>query len=180
MPPEGLQNIRIIEFKARCADHEPVKSILEEREARYIGEDRQVDTYFNVPAGRLKLREGSIERKLIFYQRPNQAGPKQSDVKLFPVEKDTSGQLRELLTQALGVKVVVDKRRHIYFINNIKIHLDQVEGLGSFVEVEAIDETGKVPIEELSRQCNKLLDAFQVTPNDLISVSYSDMLLGKD
>ncbi len=61
-----MQNIKIIEFKARCRDHQPLQKLLEEKGARYEGEDHQVDTYFTVPRGRLKLREGSIERKLIY------------------------------------------------------------------------------------------------------------------
>ncbi|MFK7847317.1 MAG: class IV adenylate cyclase [Rhodothermales bacterium] len=170
-----MKDIKIIEFKARCADHAPARDILEQKGARYVGEDHQVDTYFNVPAGRLKLREGSIERKLIFYQRADQAGPKLSDVMLFPVEKISSKALRLLLTKALGIKVVVDKRRHIYFIDNIKIHLDHVKGLGSFLEVEAIDTEGLRSVEELDEQCNALKILFGVSDNDLISHSYSDM-----
>ncbi len=172
-----MKDIKIIEFKAYCSDHEPVKARLEEEHARYVGEDHQVDTYFNVPAGRLKMREGTIERKLIYYQRPNQAGPKQSDVQLFPVDEQQSPVLKQLLTQALGVKVIVDKRRHIYFIDNVKIHLDKVAGLGMFVEVEAIDTEGKMAVEVLSQQCNRLLNLFGVKEADLVAHSYSDMLL---
>lgn len=168
-----------IEFKARCLDHVPIKAYLAEVNARYVGEDHQVDTYFHVPKGRLKLREGTIERSLIFYQRPDQAGPKQSDVKLYAVEGETSEALRALLDQALGIKVVVDKRRHIYFINNIKIHLDTVDGLGTFLEVEAIDRTGDVDAEVLHQQCEHLLMQFSVAEDDLITHSYSDMLLEK-
>lgn len=174
-----MSDIKIIEFKAYCADHEPLRAVLAERQARYVGEDHQVDTYFKVPAGRLKLREGSIERKLIFYSRANQAGPKRSDVLLFPVEKPFSSALRKLLARALGVLAVVDKRRHIYFIDNIKIHLDEVEGLGQFVEVEAIDEDGSRAEEVLAQQCDELKSAFTVADEDLIAHSYSDMMLAK-
>ncbi len=168
-----------IEFKAWCKDHAPIRAYLEEVKARYVGEDHQIDTYFHVPTGRLKLREGTIERSLIFYQRPDQAGPKQSDVKLHPVAAGTSGSLRGLLEEVLGIKVVVDKRRHIYFIDNIKIHLDQVEGLGTFLEVEAIDRTGEVDAAVLLVQCQELLMRFSVAESDLITHSYSDMLLEK-
>ncbi len=172
----GVKNI---EFKARCTDLTPIRAYLELVEARYVGEDHQLDTYFHVPAGRLKLREGTIERSLIFYQRPNQAGPKQSDVKLHRVEEDTSATLRGLLAGALGIKVVVDKRRHIYFIDNVKIHLDEVEGLGTFLEVEAIDRVGDVDAAFLLRQCEHLLTQFSVAESDLITHSYSDLLLEK-
>ncbi len=172
-----MKNIKIVEFKARCINHQPIKTILEERNARYVGEDHQIDTYYTVPKGRLKLREGTIERNLIYYERLDQAGPKLSDVLLYTVDKTTSPALKLILNNALGVKIVVDKRRHIYFIDNIKIHLDQVEGLGSFIEVEAIDEQGSIDISVLREQCLGLLEAFEVSESDLISNSYSDMLL---
>ncbi len=175
-----MPDIKIIEFKAHCADHAPLRAILVEKEARYLGEDHQIDTYFKVPAGRLKLREGSIERKLIFYSRANQAGPKRSDVLLFPVEKPFSAALRKLLSRALGVLAVVDKRRHIYFIDNVKIHLDEVEGLGQFVEVEAIGQDGSRTEAFLAEQCDQLKASFAVADQDLIALSYSDMMMAKE
>ena len=98
-------------------------------------------------------------------------------VQLFPVEQDNAAKLKALLAAALGVKVVVDKRRHIYFIDNVKIHLDEVADLGRFVEVEAIDERGDMEVSTLSQQCNRLLKLFGVSDSDLVSNSYSDMLL---
>ena len=71
-----------VEIKARCADPEQVRAVLRQRNASFAGLDRQVDTYFRAPQGRLKLREGNIENALIYYHRPNQAGPKTSDVLL--------------------------------------------------------------------------------------------------
>ena len=97
--------------------------------------DEQTDTYFNVPNGRLKLREGNIENNLIFYERTNQAGPRILIFNLVKVE-DAEG-LKEALTKSNGIKVVVKKRREIYYINNVKFHIDEVPGLGSFVEIEA-------------------------------------------
>src|SRR5512146_1733112 len=125
-----------IEIKARCRDAERVRAVLREADARFAGTDHQVDTYFRVPHGRLKLREGNIENALIFYQRPDQKGPKRSDV-LMCVTSPDSG-LREVLSQSLGVRVVVDKQREMDFIGNVKFHIDQVQGFGSFVEIEAI------------------------------------------
>src|SRR3954451_23753740 len=122
----------IIEFKARCADHSRVRELLEQKNARFVGADHQVDTYFRVPQGRLKLRQGNIENSLIFYARPNHAGPKQSNVTISAVPPRSD--LRAVLESALGVLVTVDKHREIWFVDNVKIHLDQVKGLGQFLE----------------------------------------------
>ena len=70
----------IIEIKARCHQPEKIKAILASKNALFKGIDHQIDTYFQVPKGRLKLREGNIENHLIQYHRPNQAGPKKSSV----------------------------------------------------------------------------------------------------
>jgi predicted adenylyl cyclase CyaB len=163
----------IIEFKARCDNHNRVRSILRDRRARYVGADHQVDTYFHVPRGRLKLREGTIENSLIFYSRPDLTGLKQSDVTLAPLQPNT--ELRTVLAHALGVLVTVDKEREIYFVDNVKVHLDQVQGLGAFLEVEAI---GALPEKEhLEQQCQEFLLAFGVREEDFVAGSYSDLLL---
>ena len=170
-------NVLNIEFKAHTDRHEFIRSVLEELAADYTGEDHQVDTYFNVPEGRLKLREGTIERSLIFYKRPNQAGPKPSDVFLAQLKEGQTESIKALLSATLGIKVVVDKIRHIYFVDNIKIHLDNVQQLGTFVEVEAIDKEGKYEVDYLNKQCQNLFEKFELEKASLASRSYSDMLL---
>ena len=131
-----------VEIKARCSDQDSIRAILRSRNAEFRGEDRQVDTYFGSPSGRLKLREGNIENNLIYYERPDEGGPKTSRCILHPVSRDSS--LKEILERSMGIAVVVDKRREIYFLENIKVHLDRVEGLGTFVEIEAQSEEGKL------------------------------------
>ena len=163
----------IIEFKARCADHERIRNILKKKNARFVGEDHQIDSYFRVPYGRLKLREGEIENALVFYSRPDQAGPKQSDVALAKVPGKS--ELRSVLAKALGLLVAVDKRREIYFVGNVKIHLDRVEGLGEFVEVEAIGSANEVG--SLREHCERFLSELGIKQEDLQEGSYSDMLM---
>lgn len=165
-----------VEIKARCADHDAVRRVLASMSSRLVGSDHQLDTYFRVPEGRLKLREGSIENSLIHYVRPDQSGPKTSDVLLYRVAPDPS--LRQVLERALGILVVVDKQREIHFVDNVKIHLDTVEGLGTFLEIEAIDADGSRTEAQLQEQCEAFMDAFGVQDADLMEVSYSDMLLG--
>ncbi len=171
----GIVNI---EIKARCADTREVEKILSEEKADFVGTDHQVDTYFNVANGRLKLREGNIENALIHYNRENISGPKKSDVLLYKTAPNS--EIKKLLTQSLGVKVVVDKRRKIFFIGNIKFHIDIVEGLGSFIEIEAIDETGQEDQAKLFEQCQRYLTKFRINQSKLVDVSYSDLLIQKN
>jgi adenylate cyclase, class 2 len=165
------------EFKARHKDITEAENTLKAQHPLFVGEDHQVDTYFNVPNGRLKLREGTIEQSLIFYQRSNVAGAKQSDVILY--HHEANGALKQVLTQSLGIKTVVDKKRKIYFIDNVKFHFDTVEGLGTFVEVEAIDKDGSIGLQKLTEQCSRYQQLLGVAESDFIAESYSDLLLAK-
>ncbi len=164
-----------IEIKARCTEHDRIRELLKARQARFVGEDHQVDTYFRTSHGRLKLREGSIERNLIYYERPDQHGPKASNVTLY--KPGPGAALKQILTQVLGVLVVVEKRREIYFIDHVKFHLDRVDHLGTFVEIEAIDDEGTIGEARLHQQCAYYLDLFKSAEEDLVPVSYSDLLL---
>ncbi len=165
------------EFKAKCDHLDSIEQILLQQQPVFAGTDHQVDTYFNVPNGRLKLREGNIENALIQYERENIAGAKSSHVVLYRSVPGSS--LKEALLNALGVKVVVDKKRKIYFIGNVKFHLDEVAGLGTFVEVEAIDAEGKIGLEKLQAQCNGYAQLFRISENQYLAESYSDLLLAK-
>jgi predicted adenylyl cyclase CyaB len=81
------------------------------------------------------------------------------------------------LTKQLGIKVIVDKKRKIYFINNVKFHFDLVEDLGTFLEVEAIDSNEEFTIEELKQQCDKFFEFFELGQANLIDQSYSDLII---
>ncbi|MBN2175672.1 MAG: class IV adenylate cyclase [Bacteroidales bacterium] len=166
-----------IEIKARCEHPEKVEKILADEQAEFKGTDHQVDTYFNVNNGRLKLREGNIENALIFYERQNKPGPKVSDVFICKLNSGTN--LNEVLNKALGTKIVVDKTRKIFFIENIKFHIDHVKDLGSFVEIEAIDEYGTMGKEKLTEQCRRFIMKFGIQEHNLVSVSYCDLLMMK-
>jgi predicted adenylyl cyclase CyaB len=169
--------ITIIEIKARCTEQDKVRNILIAENAFFKGKDHQIDTYFNVPNGRLKLREGTIENNLIHYERPDQKGPKQSSVLLY--KSDPNSTLKALLEKANGILVVVDKQREIYFIDNVKFHIDTVKDLGTFVEIEAIDEDGTIGKEKLQSQCENYLKIFNIQEKELLDSSYSDLLIKK-
>lgn len=164
-----------VEIKAICNDLSFVRDYLIAHNAIFKGTDEQMDTYFNVNEGRLKLREGNIENNLIFYIRNNQAGPKSSHFQLVKLE-DAKG-LKEVLERSCGIKMIVRKRREIYYIDNVKFHLDDVPGLGSFIEIEAGNILANKTEVELLDQCNFYLKEFGTKEEDLIAESYSDMLM---
>ncbi len=164
-----------IEFKAKTNDVLAAEKILLQHHPIFIGEDHQIDTYFNVLTGRLKLREGNIENALIHYERENTAGSKSSQVLLYQHQPDEN--LKAILTKALGVKAVVDKKRKIYFIENVKFHFDTVQNLGTFIEVEAIDKNGSIGKEKLQEQCDFYAAMFSIKKEDFMAVSYSDMVI---
>ncbi len=167
-----------VEIKARCSNRDKIRNYLISNGAELKGTDRQTDTYFNVPIGRLKLREGNIENNLIFYERPDQTGPKQSAFQLVKVP-DAAG-LKKALASANGIKIVVEKIREIYYIGPVKFHIDEVPGLGFFVEIEAGNiNAPELDAKRLKEQCEFYLAAFGIEEKDLIDVSYSDLLLQK-
>jgi predicted adenylyl cyclase CyaB len=163
------------EFKAKVQNPDELEERLKKLDPIFKGEDHQIDTYFNVSSGRLKLREGNIENALIHYDRKNEAGAKQSDIILY--EHQPSKALKDILTKTLGIKIIVDKTRRIYFIDNVKFHFDTVLELGKFIEVEAIDRTGEIGIGKLKEQCSFYSNFFELQPDNYIANSYSDMLL---
>ena len=167
-------NIKNFEFKAKVDEIEKYESQLRTLKPEYKGVDHQVDTYFNVKQGRLKLREGNIENSLINYDREDVAGSKESQIILYRHTPDPA--LKAILTHQLGVKIVVEKRRKIYFINNVKFHFDIVENLGTFIEVEAIDERDEFTLEELKNQCDHYFRFFDLKESNLVDKSYSDLM----
>ena len=167
--------IHNVEFKATTNNLAALEILLLQQNPLFIGEDHQIDTYFNVPVGRLKLREGNIENALIHYEREDTAGAKSSHVLLYQHQPDKV--LKEILIKALGIKAVVDKRRRIYFLSNVKFHFDTVNGLGTFVEVEAIDKDGTIGKEKLQAQCDEYATLFNIAAADYCTFSYSDMVL---
>lgn len=164
-----------IEFKARSEDIEASEKKLLTLNPRFAGTDFQTDTYFRAPKGRLKLREGNIENALIHYERPNTAKAKLSEVMLYRHTPDEN--LKAILEAQLGILTVVKKERRIYFIDNVKFHFDRVEGLGTFIETEAIDKDGSIEQAKLQKQCDYYFDFFDLSESQLVKESYSDMML---
>ncbi len=114
---------------------------------------------------------------MIHYLREDHAGPKDSHVTLTETRVEESEALRSLLAGALGIVVEVDKLRHILWIDNVKFHVDEVQGLGAFVEIEAIDRTSELGRASLLTQCEQYLDLLGIAAAELEATSYSDLAL---
>ena len=167
-------NIVNIEIKARCNQIEQIEKKLLNSGASYHGQDHQIDTYFRTNCGRLKLRKGNIEHSLIFYQRIETKGLKHSDVILHKFNGDSSA-IRRQLEASMGIKTIVDKLRKIFFIENVKFHIDEVKDLGNFIEIEAIGKSGEE--EVLRKQCQAFVDLLDIKDEDFVEMSYSDMMV---
>jgi len=165
-----------IEIKAAYPELAKARAICEKLNATFVGIDHQTDTYFKVPNGRLKLRESSLSGAyLIPYLRPNESGPKKSEYARLTVEEVE--KTKALFTQILGLDLVVKKSREIYLIGNVRVHLDEVEGAGSFFEFEAVyseDSAEQRAVEE--RKVNELLKTFAISPEALQTSSYQQLV----
>jgi len=167
--------MKLIEIKARCTNPSKVRQLLlQQLNIQFIGVDAQMDTYFKISSGRLKLREGNIENSLIYYDRENKKDAKKSDVTLYKPTEVAS--LKAVLLAALPTLIVVEKKREIYFIDHIKFHIDTLTGLGSFIEIEVIDATDAMDITKMKEQCQWYMELLDVQKEDLMENSYSDML----
>jgi len=164
-----------LELKARCADLERARERAREIATEWIGVDQQVDTYFATRAGRLKLRESSLSgAQLIPYLRPDERGAKRSDHLVIAIE-DGAG-LARMLSAMLGVHRVVRKRREIALYDNVRIHLDRVESLGTFIELEAVWDGTDAALAEQERKLSFLRERLGVRDEDLIAGSYETLL----
>lgn len=164
-----------IEIKARCRDLAAARSAAQRVATRYVGIDQQVDTYFRTREGRLKLRESSLEGgQLVPYLRSDTPGPKRADYQVIPIE-DAAG-LKALMARILGVHRVVRKQREIFLHENVRIHLDRVEGLGEFVELEAVFDGPPEAEAEQRRKVDYLMAELAIAAADLLAGSYEGMV----
>ena len=171
-------NILNVEIKARIDEQQyrSIQEYLDHNHTSFKGLDRQSDYYFNTPQGRLKLRIGNVETSLIYYERKESKDLKSSNIKLYkPVERPL--ELLETLKAAYGIKVEVIKSRLIYYIDNVKFHLDSINNLGTFCEIEAISIENRYSKSELRRSCSYYMGVLKIKKESLVSGSYSDLIL---
>lgn len=165
---------RNIELKVRLADPAPARATAERIATARGGLLEQTDTYFDTRRGRLKLRE-TVGRpaQLVGYERSDAARERPSDYQLVSVAEPEA--LKTLLAQAWGVRTVVHKRRELYFFHNVRLHLDEVTGLGWYLEFEAVldaehdEAAGRAQVAELIRE-------FGLTPAQFEGRGYADLL----
>jgi len=159
---------RNIEIKARIEDIEKLAAKVAAIADKGSFELFQDDTFFACPNGRLKLRTFSAsEAELIFYRRPDQAGPKESVYSIAPVT--APGKIREVLSQAYGQTGRVIKHRTLFLIGRTRVHLDKVEGLEVVLEEKEASEDGVAAANELLRK-------LEIPAENLIEGAYMDLL----
>ena len=166
-----------IEIKAKVRDFETFVQTSEKLSDTPREVLHQEDIFFHSPAGRLKLRILAPDRgELIYYERPDAEGPKASTYDIARTPNPES--LRRVLSTGLGVRGTVIKERWLYLVGPTRIHLDQVEGLGAYMELEVVMEEGQDP-EEGVRIAHGLMDQLGVGENDLVEGAYIDLLEAK-
>jgi predicted adenylyl cyclase CyaB len=163
-----------IEIKAHVHDMARLRARAEAISDTPVQVIPQEDTFFHTPKGRLKLRQLRPDQaQLVYYERPDQDGPKRSSYTI-SATADPEG-LKTALSQALGVRGVVRKTRYLYLAGQTRIHLDDVEGLGQFMELEVVlredqgDAEGQAIAEDLMARLG-------VRQEDLLEGAYMDLL----
>jgi predicted adenylyl cyclase CyaB len=166
---------RNVEIKARIASVEAMVGKVADLADGEPREIRQDDTFFHCPYGRLKLRVFSDgEGQLIFYQRSDGKGPKESAYEIYPTTDPD--KLRQVLSMAYGEAGRVRKHRTQYWVGRTRIHLDRVEGLGHFLELEVVLGEGEAA-EAGVAVAHELLDKLGISPDQLIADPYVDLLV---
>jgi len=167
---------RLVELKAKVINLDLARKQLANLEASKVGTLHQIDTYFDVPEGRLKLRkiEGKREAELIYYQREDVTGPKRSKVFILKIRKPEP--FKVFFDKVLEKKVIVDKKREIYRYRGTLIHLDTVKGLGNFIEFERKTKGSAEAFNKDKRVLEELMRNLGIEERNLIKGSYGDLL----
>ena len=168
---------RNIEIKARIKDVDALRAHAEALSDVPVQVLSQVDTFFFVPQGRLKLRVMVPDcGQLVFYQREDAVGPRRSDY--FIASTSDPAAMQVVLATALGVRGVVRKQRQLFQVGATRVHVDEVEGLGFFLELEVVLSSGQSDAEGEATAAD-LMAKLGVDPSDLVKVAYIDLLEGR-
>jgi predicted adenylyl cyclase CyaB len=163
-----------IEIKARVNDFDELRQRAEAVSDTPVQVIPQEDTFFHIPRGRLKLRLLKPDyAQLVYYERPDQDGPKRSNYHIY--ETHNPAGLKTALSLALGVRGVVRKTRFLYLAGQTRIHLDEVEGLGHFMELEVVLRDGQ-SVAEGQSIAEDLMARLGIRKEDLLEGAYMDLL----
>ena len=163
-----------IEIKARVRYFDEIRQRAEKLSHMPLQVIQQEDTFFNTEMGRLKLRILTPKRaQLIYYTRPDQEGPKRSDYHIF--ETDEPENLKRVLELTYGIRGAVKKTRYLYIVGQTRVHLDDVEGLGQFMELEVVMQPGQNDAEGQAI-AEGLMTGLGVERSDLLEGAYLDLL----
>jgi predicted adenylyl cyclase CyaB len=167
-----------IEIKASASNLRRTELLAKELSKSAVEVLHQEDIFFRCQKGRLKLRIFSPkEGELIHYHRPDQSGAKISN---YIISKTDNPQvLKDALSAALGVLITVRKKRLLYLVEQTRIHLDEVEDLGTFIELEVVMKPGQTP-EEGHLIAKDLMKRLEIDDSHLISCAYADLLAKKN
>jgi len=169
---------RNVEIKARVRDREKFVRLAAGLSGQPPQHVKQDDTFFQCPNGRIKLRELAPDRgELVFYRRADQVGPKESFY-LVSSTSDPDG-LRRTLAEAYGADGRVKKERDVYMVGRTRVHLDVVEGLGDFMELEVVLADGE-SVKGGQDEAEELQNKLGIAADDLIHVAYVDLLKAAD
>lgn len=167
---------RNLELKAIDRDPRSSREICEGLGAEARGLLLQEDTYFDVPQGRLKLRrEKGASAHQIAYKRSNDSGQRESHYRIVEVEANI--ELEAALADALGIKAVVRKARQLFLYEGVRIHLDRVDDLGSFIEFEGVAMSENSDLARFEVLLANLRHSLGIQDADLIGGSYCDLVL---
>lgn len=163
-----------IEIKARARNFNEIRRRAEGLSSAPAETIPQEDIFFNTPLGRLKLRILAEDRgQLIYYTRPDQEGPKRSDYHI--AHTSDPANLKRVLELAYGIRGVVRKTRYLYLVGQTRVHVDDVEGLGQFMELEVVMREGQSDAEGQSI-AEELMTLLGVERTDLLEGAYMDLL----
>ena len=164
---------RNVEIKARMRNPDRIRSVLDRLVDSPPELLEQTDTFFSVPNGRLKLRVQPGRSELIYYERPDTPSAKRSCY--FVARIDEPDLLRAILAESIGLRGTVEKRRLLYRVGRTRVHLDEVVGLGSFLEIEVVLDEGEA-VEDGIATANRLMERLGIAKDDLVASAYIDLL----
>ena len=168
-----------IELKLVIKDFRSISKLLKKNGAKHIERLSQVDTYFNCPNGRLKIREMNGKRdELIFYNRPDRNGSKVSDYQRRELTQKQCKEINKVNKEKFGVMVVVKKKRNLWVYGHTRVHLDQVQKLGNFLELETVAK--QISLHQAKKEHRNVIKLLNLAGYKCLSKSYSEMLLEKN